>query len=118
MSFTDGKITRGGYTIDLDTAGLTAIVDTSTLNRNSKVIQRTNENDEPAAQYVYPDWDTLTATIQVNENADRADLRGDTFTTAAFGDPLKFVVVSQGSPNTKGQALTYDLTCNRVYNVA
>lgn len=116
-AYTDGTIIKGGFTITLDTAGLTVIVDTCSAGKPSKVITRTDENDAPAAQLVYDDWETCNMTIQINATAARGDFRGDTFTTSSIdGTSKKYVIVSQTDAVNKSATVTYDITCNRCYN--
>jgi hypothetical protein len=115
--YSDGNILLGGFTITFDTAGLTAIVDSCTDNKPMKVVNRTDENDDPAAAFAYDDFHTCTMTIQINQTAEQADLRGDSFTTSSIDNTSRtYFVTSQSAAKNKGQMVTYDLTCQRAYN--
>lgn len=117
MSYTDGNILLGGFEITLDTAGTTLIVDTCSPSFPTKVVARTDKDDLPAAQYIYPDLKTGTMTVQVNATAARGDFTMDTFSTDAItGASKKWVITAQSAAINKGAMVTYDLTFNEVIN--
>lgn len=117
MDYKDGDILRGGFTITLDTAGLTLIVDSASPNYPSNVVSITDENDKPSAQDIYDGLRTANLTVQINRSADQGDYRGDTFTSPGIdGTSRKWVIVNQGGQKTKREAVTYDLTVNEVIN--
>lgn len=107
----DGTILRGGFTVDLVTAGITVIVDNVSLSSPSNVIERMDENGEPAAQLFYDGFETGTATIQVNVTAAKADIRGDTFVTSAIeGSSQTYIITDRNITLSTSAAVTADIS--------
>ena len=118
-NYSDDAALRGGFLITLVPSGAVLIVDTCSLSQPRNVIQRTDQNDAPAGQYVYDDFVTASLGVQINASADQRDYRGSTFTTADLtGDSRTWVVVGNSGAKNKGANVTYDLACNQVINPA
>lgn len=104
---TDGALHRGILAITLDVSGLTLIVDSHTFKPAHTHLMRTDENDAPAAQTVYPGWKTGSLNYQINAAAAGQDLVGDTFTTDGLsGASQKWLVVDQDVSKSKSALST------------
>lgn len=112
--YKDGDILVGGFEITLDTSGLTLVVENCQPNLPSKIIQRTDLDDLPAAQLAYQDFATAQLTVAINATALERDYRFDTFTTPHIdGTSAKWFVASQSGAKAKATVITYELTVNR-----
>lgn len=110
MPVTDGTILSGGFTVDLDNASLTVIVNSCSFNRPGNTILQTDENDEPNAAIHYNGFGTGTMNIQVSAAAGQADFRGDTFTTSSItGSSKAFNIVGSNLSRSKSGLVTGDL---------
>ena len=108
---TDGTILAGGFTIDLDTAGITVIVDSYNISRPMKSIVQTDQNDEPTAAVHMNDIMTGSVNISVTAAAGQADFRGDTFTTTNItGSSQAFYIVSSDPSGSKSGLNTQTLS--------
>lgn len=109
--YTSGSILVGSFSVTI--ALQTYIVDSLTLNLPSKVIERTDENDEPAALYAYAGFGTFNATVQVNSTALQQDLRGATFTipdAQAIGADVDVVITDQSAAVEKAGMKTFSIS--------
>jgi len=73
------------------------IADDLTVTYSTKVIERTNELDEPLGQVLYKGWDTGSATLQLATAATAIPAVGDTFTY----NSITWVINEVGTPLSK-----------------
>lgn len=116
-NFKDGEVLKGGFTITLETAGVTLVVNTCSPSYSTESVELKDENNLPSAQDLTNALRTANLNVQINKAADRGDYRLDTFTTAHIdGTSRKWVISNQGGSLSKGDATAYDFTVNEVIN--
>ena len=111
LPYTSGSILVGSFSATI--ASQTYILDSLNLTLPTKQIQRTDANDAPAALYVYEDFGTFTAVLQVTGTALQQDLRSETFTIPAqegVGAAKTAVVTSQTANVEKGGMKSYNIS--------
>lgn len=109
--YTSGSILVGSFSATI--AAQTYIFDNCNLTLPSKQIMRTDESDEPAALYVYEDFGTFTAVVQVTGTALQQDLRGETFTIPGqqgVGAAKTAVITAQTANVEKSGMKTFNIS--------
>jgi hypothetical protein len=101
LPLTDGTLVAGSFTANIN--GTIYILNNARLTLPTKVIERTNETDIPVAAYIYAGTvRTGTAEMQVNNAAQKIDLRSENFVTNEFTNAnITFVITEQTPARTK-----------------
>lgn len=94
------------------------VADSISFNRPAKVIERTNENDEPSGQVIVAGFVTGSATLQLATTSTAYPTQGQHFTHSISGSAEYFVIDSVDQPLTKEGESKVNITFRKVYNTA
>jgi hypothetical protein len=96
LPYIDNSVPYGSVVLVINTVDYVA--DDITITKSTKVIERTNEVDEPSGQVIIEGFETGSATLQLATSATAIPAIGDTFTYST----VTYVVSEVGVPKSKG----------------
>lgn len=100
------------------TSSTNYVADSISFNRPAKVIERTNENDEPTGQVIVAGFVTGSATLQLATTSTAYPTQGQHFVHSISGSVEAFVIDSVDQPLTKEGESKVNITFRKVYNTA
>lgn len=112
-SYNDGTIPVNSITITID--GVVYVCDDFNIERPTKSILRTDQNDEPSGGYHYKDVVNGTATVQYLTKYPAA-FETFTVTVDAVIGAETFIVLNVGDHLVKGQERKVPITFTKKYN--
>lgn len=113
-AYNDGSLPYGAQTLNIN--AVVYVAETVDFTRPTKKIKRYNQLGEPAGQVFVSDFDTGTATIQLQNSSVALPPRGMTFNVVFQATNTNCVVSDVGTPQSQDDTYKCRISFDRVYN--
>lgn len=106
----DGSVYYGSVVLTIN--AVTYVADDFEITYPTKIIERTNEFDEPEAQVAVPGFVTGSATLQLETSSTAVPTVGQTFTHNA----VDYFISEVGAPQSKADYCKVRISFRKKYN--